>query len=88
MGRDRFASVIGVGKRSLLKYEKGDLTLRESTKHRIEKSVRVIEKHNLVHPSPRHGFDSLTNMVYFQLNKADHDEYVEKFKSIYEKDEL
>ena len=86
MGRERFASVIGVGKGSLIKYENDDPTLRKSTKQKIEKSVRVIVKYNLIYPRPWRGFDGRTNILYSHLNKLHYDEYVTKFKLIYEEE--
>ncbi|MCC8152100.1 MAG: hypothetical protein LIO96_11785 [Lachnospiraceae bacterium] len=41
-----FAGVIGVGQRSLKKYENGE-PLRESTKTRIEKAVKIIINNDL-----------------------------------------
>ena len=52
--RSYFAPIAGVGVRSLTKFENGE-TIRESTKTRIEKAMRVAEKYNLVRPEYNHA---------------------------------
>lgn len=46
LGRDHFAELAGVGRRTLIKYENG-YPVRRDAKGRIEKAVEVVEKNNL-----------------------------------------
>ena len=61
LNKYNFAEMAHVGTRSLIKYEQGK-DLREGTKAKIEKAMRVIEKHNYVRPRHKPGnFDAWYN---------------------------
>lgn len=45
-----FAEIAGVGTKSLIKYANGGIFRRKDTKEKIEKAIRVIQKHDLVRP--------------------------------------
>lgn len=49
LNKYNFASIAGVGTKSLIKYAEGK-PLRESTIKRIEKAMQIAEKYNLVRP--------------------------------------
>ena len=78
-----FASMAGVGTRSLIKYEKGE-KIRESTRERIEKAVRVAEKYDLKRPRYDYskGFDRFGG--YRHEHRENVHEYIERFKSLLE----
>ena len=87
LGRERFASLFGSSVQSVIKYEKGDPTLRLKTKARIEKAIRVIKKYKLIHPKPEHNFTPMFCGLYSYKNERQHVRYVEKFKELYEREE-
>lgn len=76
LNKYEFASIAGVGHRSLIKYAEGE-QLRAGTVARIEKAVSVIEKYNMVRPE-RLGFyfDHNYNSRHFQ----DVQEYIKNAK--------
>lgn len=78
LNKYEFASIAGVGHRSLIKYAEGE-TLRSSTLERIEKAISVVEKYNLVRPE-RIGcyFDHNYNSYHFQQVQ----DYIKKVKQL------
>lgn len=62
LNKYNFASIAGVGTRSLTKFAE-EKPLRDSTKARIEKAMRVIEKHDLVRPKYDYG-KGIHSMIY------------------------
>lgn len=49
LNRYEFASIAGVGTKSLIKFAEGE-ELREDARLRIEKAMRIADKYNLVRP--------------------------------------
>lgn len=79
LSNECFASMAGVGKNSLKKYQQG-LQLKEESKARIEKAMRVVEKHNYVRPKayrPFYGYSTYFRVV---------DNYIKEFKKILKKE--
>lgn len=80
-----FASVAGVGHRSLVKYAEGQ-PIREATKARIEKAMRIAEKYDLVRPEYDYS------QALFWGNSYKHEfyrkvhEYEERFKRLLEEE--
>lgn len=60
LNKYNFASIAGVGTRSLIKYAKGE-KLRKGTIARIEKAIFVAEKYQLKRPVHEGGFDPMYN---------------------------
>lgn len=54
LNKYEFASMAGVGHRSLVKFANGE-SIRKDTKCRIEKAIRVVEKYNLKRPKFDYG---------------------------------
>lgn len=84
--KERFASVCGVSKQSILKYEKDDISLRNDTKHKIEKTIRVIEKYKLKHPQIDHNFSSFMCGFSYQYNIRRHEKYKTKVRTLCEEE--
>ena len=49
LSKSEFGEFIGVGAKTLTKYERGE-QIRQSSKERIEKAIRIVKEHNLVRP--------------------------------------
>jgi DNA-binding XRE family transcriptional regulator len=86
LGRERFASIIGAGKNSLVKYEKGDPSLSVKTKKKIETAMRIIEDNRLIHPSTIHNFDPIFSDLYRRVNKNNQIAYEENFRRLLERE--
>lgn len=52
LGVERFTELIGTTLKSIHKYEKGDITLKASTKARIEHGLYLVEQSGIVWPIP------------------------------------
>lgn len=52
LGVERFAELMHTTTKSIRKYEKGDRTLKESTKARIEHGLYLVEQSEIVWPIP------------------------------------
>ena len=67
LNKYNFASIAGVGTRTLIKFARGE-TIRENSKKRIELAMRVAEKYNLVRPryDTSWAFDSWRSTRFFQ----------------------
>ena len=49
LSNSEFGEFIGVGAKTLTKYWNG-IPIRQSSKERIEKAIRIVKEHNLVRP--------------------------------------
>ena len=58
-----FASISGVSKNTLIKFANGE-KIRESSKERIEKAMRIAEKYNLIRPKYDRGEALLSDTIY------------------------
>ena len=50
LGVERFSKLIGTTLKSIHKYEKGDETLKDSTKARIEHGLYLVEQSGIIWP--------------------------------------
>lgn len=76
-----FGPIAGVSDKTLAKYAKG-LTIREDSKARILKAMRVAEKYNLVRPQYDHGKALYWGLFYKKEFHRNVDEYTERFKRL------
>lgn len=80
LNKYEFASIAGVGTKSLVKFANGD-PVRVSTRRRIEKAMRIAEEYNLVRPK----FDYGLGMGFFGHSyksdfHKDVDRYIRRFR--------
>lgn len=80
LNNETFASIAGVGVRTLKKYIEGK-TIRGDSKMRIEKAIRVAEKYNLVRPRFDYGKGIKEGMWYKSEFHREVRNYEEKFKA-------
>ena len=79
-----FASIAGVGKNTLVKFAEGK-NIREDSKARIEKAMRVAVKYNLVRPKfdyVKGSFGGFATMRYKDEFHSKVYEYEEHFKEL------
>ena len=81
-----FAPIAGVGISTLTKYAKGE-KIRDDSKERIEKAMRVAEKYNLVRPE----FDAAKSFGFFGMSYKNEfhksvREYEARFKKLIEEE--
>ena len=92
LAREHFASLIGVGVKSLYKYEKNDESLRNKTKRKIENGLRVLEKHALIAPKWDGHVNLTKDFFMYDLVRIEHQKEVKKydakFKELFEKELL
>lgn len=81
LNKYNFASIAGVGTRSLIKFAEGQ-PVRQETKERIEKAMRVAEKYNLVRPRYDYGEAMFDGMWYRRKFTRETIEYEDKFKRL------
>lgn len=84
LNKYEFASIAGVGVRTLIKYSQGK-SIRESSKFRIEKAMRVCEKYGLIRPKFNYGL-SFGSMWYKDEFQKELREYAENFKTLIERE--
>ena len=86
LNKYEFAEIAGVGTRSLVKFANGE-SVRESTKTRIEKAMRIAEEYNLVRPKFDYGY-SIRNLDsdYKSKHLRKVHEYVDRFKKLIERE--
>jgi predicted transcriptional regulator len=80
---NHFAEIAHVGVRSLRKYAAGEV-IKEDTKLRIEKAMRVVEKHNLVRPTLNCRAGDVQGYIKFD---KDIREYKRNFDKLYNEEE-
>ena len=85
LNKYNFASIAGVGTRSLIKYAAGE-TIRESTKLKIENAMYVAEKYELVRPRYDYGKALHYGWSYKNEFNRKEREYVETFKRLIEEE--
>lgn len=76
-----FASIAGVGKRTLIKFAEGK-PIRESSRLRIETAMRVAEKYNLVRPEYDYGKALFMGVWYNSDFHREVRKYEERFKEL------
>lgn len=89
LGLEHFSRLIGAGKSSLVKYEKGDLTLSNKTKAKIELGLHTLEKYDLI--APKYDYSKSFNYWFIvKRHKYDHykdvQNYDKHFKELFEKE--
>lgn len=81
LNREYFASIAGVGGKTLSKYAKGE-KIREDSKLRIDNAMRIAERYNLVRPEYDQGKALFFGMSYKHEFHRKNCEYVETFKRL------
>lgn len=84
--KNAFAPIAGVGASTLNKYAKGE-KIRDDSKERIEKAMRVAEKYNLVRPEYDYGeaMGFFGTMYKREFHKSVR-EYEARFKKLIEEE--
>lgn len=79
LNKYNFASIAGVGTKSLIKYANGE-KIREATRLRIEKAMRIAEKYRLERPRYDYGKALFLGMSYKNEFHRKDREYEDTFK--------
>ena len=85
LGIERFAKLIGTTQTSLRKYERGDSTLKDSTKARIENGLYLVEQSGIVWPMPTdccspYDWDYYGGQRYWNIIKQRNEEFIKFMK--------
>ena len=87
LNKCEFASIAGVGIKSLVKFANGE-PVRVSTRKRIEKAMRIAEKYNMVRPKFDYGLAfGFFGHSYKSGFHEDVDRYIRQFKWLIEEEE-
>lgn len=89
LGVSVFATMIGASKDSLYKYETGEGRIRESTREKVERGLKILEDYNLV--APHTGDHSMVYSWYmgnYDLHTRNMTKYKREFKKIFEESEV
>lgn len=83
LNKYEFGKLINVGSKTLKKYADG-ITIRESSRYRIERGIALVVKHDLVRPKYNYGkaLGGLGSFTYQMDFRRAVREYEERFRKI------